>query len=385
MSSAPARMTKVAFAGDDFICRREVFDALSAAGGSLPADDLRNEVKPPLTLRVGGEIAVAGGLDAYLDTKFAAFAHDMITINDEVVRLRDGYVLMAPSPHHADGQVPYVAGTQRLIDYASEADAKIISIRTRDGRKAWDCLLPVSDHNESIRSSLETFGWDDSRPVMADKMGTHIDGRARLAEFKKMHPDRKSWDGWSSKTNHVYRHTDMRPVQGLVRSFYENADRCTPEQIDAYKARLADEGIDFDRLVESAAVLTKRVKAVLEVPSLPVVELPTSGLQVSEDGRWVQLRSITLRCDLQPYHAQTLEQRLIQSGRTTMTRQSTLSQGRDNMFGDLDEVIEFLRTPHLRKKMFPVKPALGEEFATRIPALEAARDDLKRVLRKKSA
>jgi hypothetical protein len=383
--NAIKHQTKVAFAGDDIHCRREVFDALTAAGGSLSVDELRESVRPHLIGRVGGEIRLAGGFEEYFSKKINSFRRDMVTVSRGTVALRSGYVLMVPSSHHAGGQVSYVPGTQRHIDYASKVDAKIIDLRDRG---IWDCLLPISSGPacvEAVRTSLQAFGWDASRPLMLDSMRVVIDGRMRLTEHRALNPQMfdtpKKEANWLAINAHAYKHS-LRPVQGIVRSFYENRCRCTDEEIISYKEQLADHGIEWERLLRSVKMLTARTGEVLRDPPIETVLLGGSNLLVTTDGQWVQLRTLVLSVRLQPHHAtKGLAPRLKEYGFPVMHRLTPHSPAQASHFAEVSSLISIIEGHEVLKPemIWPSRPEYVDRLVSSLPALKAIPRELRKV------
>jgi len=290
-----------------FICRREVFDALAAADGTLTTKTLRIRVKPHL-MRLRKEMLFADttnndpetGFMIYLDEHLDLFQREgMISVTDGTVALDPDFVVWKPTITHPDGRVRYIAGTQRRMDYVANT-TRAVREKRNHFKKPWDCLLPRRQVDgrgrDHLRESLELFGFDTARPVIVDSSGTVIDGRERLELSQGLWPKMVKVHGGTTTTRGMWegRHLTagrLTPAEGLIRSYAENVSRCTPEQLMEYASRLAELGIDLDELREALSWLAMNPMEVWEEPEPIWVKLP-SGLLVSEDAVFVSLRSV---------------------------------------------------------------------------------------------
>lgn len=308
--------------GADIVCRREVYDALTAAGGALPYDDLRDAVAPRLRNFALREIGIAGGLDAYLRERLAGFTRAarpfarMLTIDNDHVALRGGFVMKVTWP---DGKVrPYPTGLARRLDMLAHL-GQLIADDRRGGR--WDGLVPAPSERAvaELGASMHVLGWSPSATIVVDTTDYVIDGRARLA----------------IATAHGLRplvHTDawLTPAISLHAAYHLNASRLPDKSLVKYRDDVAHRyRISWDDYVNAvAATHSWRHSSVpLSRHDLVDVDVPGHGIvRMSRDRRYVHLRDFVAAAGAPGHYGQTFAKHLEQVGLPVTRARATGSQ-----------------------------------------------------------
>jgi len=334
--------------GTDYICRREVFDVLAAAGEPLAFSELVKNVVPRLRKLVLKEIQNEGQ-DTYLRIRLERFrtasadGHfgPMIVMDngsDLHVSLVEGFVMKAVWP---DGEVkPYQAGLAAKLDLLSDIDRLIV--HKRDG--LFNGIAPaVSPQTlDALRESMKRQGFLAESAVRLDRTGGVIDGRARrqIAAELGIQP--------------ILETTDLTPVEGLVRSLDLNLGRITASARTKAETQMGQFGIEWPQLLAYLRDTRRwrRTPAAKYRPSdLPehsvTITVDHKPVSMSTDGEWIHLRSLCTAAGAPAYYASKLKDRL-NGVRSFSTREVA---GAPSLWVQTDEFLEEFDSPVGLNKM----------------------------------